>query len=297
MEKTVTVILPVHNASSCIDETLRALLSQTYSAHAMEIFVIDNGSADDTAERVKKYPVKLLFEHDKPGPYAARNKGLGQAKGEIIALTDANKVPDKNWIQAGVDALENKPGDLAGGHILFSLGDNPTAAEVFDAATFNNNRNLVLKEHGSAAGNLFFKKELLETIGMFPETFRSGMDIWWTQRAVRKGYKLVFAERAVVRCKPRTFIRILRKSYRVGKVHPFNMKQNGKKTGYIFGQVIRTFAPPKIKPLKEKLAELQQQKQPMFLRIWSVAWLSKICMGAGRARGLLFMNQTTRDFT
>jgi len=296
LEKTVSVIIPVYNASFYIDETLRALLSQTYSSKAIEILVVDNGSTDGTEEIVKKYPVKLIFEREKAGPYAARNKGLLQAKGEIIALTDANKVPDKNWIESGVRALERKNSHLAGGDIIFELGNDPSAAELYDAITFNNNRNLVLFEQGSATGNLFFKKKILDELGLFPDVFRSGMDIWWTQRAVRLGYKLVFADKAIVKCKPRTFVQVLCKSYRVGKVHPFNMKQNGKPASFIFGQVIRTFAPPKINPLKEKLTE-KQLNQQFFYKVWSVAWLSKICMGTGRARGFLFMNKRIQDFT
>jgi glycosyltransferase involved in cell wall biosynthesis len=290
LEKSVSVIIPVHNASAFIDETLRSLTNQTYSTESTEIIVIDNGSTDTTPEIVKKYPVTLLYENSKPGPYPARNKGFAHARGEIIALIDANKIPDKNWLQAGTECLEKEKADLAGGNILFDLNENPSASQLYDAITFNNNRSLVLNEGGSAAGNLFFRRELLKALGPFPEKFRSGMDIWWSQRAVRNGYKLVFAEHAVVWCKPRNFRDVLRKSYRVGKAHPFNMKQNGVSPVSVLSRIFRTFAPPKVWPLKQRLGQLKQTRVS-FIHIWLVAWLGKILMGMGRINGLLYMKK------
>jgi glycosyltransferase AglE len=290
LEKSVSVIIPVLNASLYIDDVLEALLNQSYSPEATEIIFIDNGSADETTTIIENYPVTLLLEHDKAGPYAARNKGFQKAKGEIIALLDANKIPDNDWLKEGIEALERENADLAGGEILFDLNDRPTASEVYDAITFNNNRRLVLTERGSAAGNLFFRRALLDTMGEFPGGFRSGMDIWWTQQAVRNNCKLIFAEKAIVYCKPRKFRQVLRKSFRVGKTHPFNMKQNGYTTGYIINRIFRTFAPPEIRSVSENMKKINQSESSL-LQVWTVAWLSKICMGCGRCRGLFSMGK------
>jgi len=288
LKPTVSVIIPVLNASETIRELLDVLHQQTYDADKTEIFIIDNGSDDDTITKARQYPVTVLQEASMKSPYAARNLGLKQAKGEIIAMTDANKIPEKTWIEEGVEALNSEKADLAGGDIQFLLSDQPAAAEVFDAMTFNDNRRFVAEENGAATGNLFFRKDVLREMGFFPEEARSGMDIWWTQLAVRSGYRLVFAGKAVVWCKPRSYRQVLNKSYRVGISHPFNQKQAGKSTTYILMMIFRTFMPPKVRPLKEKMNNMKPDVS--ISSVWRVAWLSKIYMGFGRISGLFRMN-------
>ena len=293
LKPLVSVIVPVLNVSSTIDELMDALNRQTYPDESTEIIIVDNGSTDNTVEKVREHDVILLTEHSVKSPYAARNRGFEKAGGTIFALTDANKIPDKNWIENGIKALSNSNADIAGGNILFDLGENPTTAEIYDSVMFNNNENLVHNEGGSAAGNLFFKREVLNEIGPFPENFRSGMDIWWTQKAVNKGFKLVYAYEAVVFCKPRKLKAVLKKSYRVGKTHPFNLYQSGKSVSYIIGMIIRTFAPPRIRQVNHQIEKTGLSVS--FTRFWGISWLSKICLGFGRIKGLAELNGKLED--
>ena len=142
----------------------------------------------------------------------------------------------------------------------------------------------VVAQQRSAAGNLFFKKEVLGKVGNFPDTFRSGMDIWWTAEAVESGFKIVFAEKSIVYCQPRKLKSLLKKSWRVGVLHPVIFQQQGQSLFYILGQTFRTFAPPKTWELKQKIGGLNHSVS--FGKVWGVAWLSKIMMGFGRIRGL-----------
>ncbi|TVR15935.1 MAG: glycosyltransferase [Balneolaceae bacterium] len=285
MENFVSVIVPVKNASDTIDEFLTALKSQNWSGNQFEIIVVDNGSVDDTISRVEKYPVRLFFESNKSGPYSARNLGISYAKGNIIALTDANKIPEQNWIKKGVKALASNNAGLAAGKITFEISEESSSSEVYDALTYNNNKKLVEEEGAATTGNLFFYRDVYDQIDGFPENIRSGMDIWWTKKAVKCGFKLVYSEDAVVVCKPRYFKEILKKSYRVGKSHPHNLKADGVSSVSIFMMTLRTFAPPKIKPLKESI--LQTGLAVNLMPVWFVAWQSKIFMALGRLNGLL----------
>lgn len=284
MKSKVSVIIPVLNAAGLLKRVLTSLSEQSYPKELTEIIVVDNGSTDNSINVAKSFDVKLVTELNRKSPYAARNIGFDHATGSIIALTDANKIPDKHWIEQGVEAMEANNADLAGGQISFELGEKSTAAHICDAITYNNNRYFVIEQKRSAAGNLFFKKELLDEIGMFPDIFRSGMDIWWTAKAVNAGHKIVFADKSVVYCQPRGLQSLLKKSWRVGVLHPVIFQQQGRSLFYILGQTFRTFAPPKVHELRQKLQKIEHPYS--LASVWGVAWLNRIMMGFGRIRGL-----------
>ncbi len=285
MKNFVSVIVPVKNASGTIDEFLTALKNQSWPGNQFEIIVVDNGSGDDTITKVGKHSVKLLIESNKIGPYSARNLGISHAKGNIIALIDANKIPEHNWIEKGVRALIEKKVDLAAGKITFNISEKSSPSEVYDALTYNNNKKLVKEEGAATTGNLFFYRDVYNQVGSFPENVRSGMDIWWTKKAVKNGFKLIYIDDATVVCKPRRFMDVLKKSYRVGTSHPHNLRADGNSSVYIFMMALRTFAPPKIKPLKEGIH--QYETAVNWVPVWFVAWQSKIFMALGRFNGLL----------
>jgi glycosyltransferase involved in cell wall biosynthesis len=108
MKKTevkVSVILPVCNAERYIEDCIKALLTQSYPEDCYEIIAIDNNSTDGSTEIIKHYPhIKLLMEH-KQGSYAARNQGITEAKGEIIAFTDSDSAVSTDWLHNIVSAM------------------------------------------------------------------------------------------------------------------------------------------------------------------------------------------------
>lgn len=286
MKPTVSVIIPVLNNCSQLKENLTALSCQNYPSDKIEIIVVDNGSDENISECVCEFPVKLLFNTKYKSPYAARNTGFAASSGEIVAFTDSNKTPSAEWINEGVRALEQNRADLVGGEILFSLSEKPSAAEVFDAAFFNNNRTLVASEGAAVTGNLFIRREIMRDVGIFPNRFRSGMDVWWTRKAVSQGYKLVFSEQAVVTCKPRKFVSLMKKSIRVGTSHPIIRKKAGDSTLKIFGNIIRTFAPPGFFWLRKKIKPTGNYRLLFIMKLWMVTWAYKWFLGYGRIKGL-----------
>ena len=83
----VTVIIPTYNRGWILKEAIDSVLSQDFED--FELIVVDDGSTDNTREIVGAYDVMLLHE-PKPGPSAARNRGLYHASGEIVAYLDAD---------------------------------------------------------------------------------------------------------------------------------------------------------------------------------------------------------------
>jgi glycosyltransferase involved in cell wall biosynthesis len=103
----VTVIIPAYNAASTINETLTSVRGQTY--RNIEVLVIDDGSGDDTAAIVSKHAsedcrVRLVTQPNS-GVAAARNRGIAEARGDLIAPVDADDVWASTKLEKQVDAL------------------------------------------------------------------------------------------------------------------------------------------------------------------------------------------------
>jgi O-antigen biosynthesis protein len=93
----ISVIIPVYNSEKTLNLCLDSFLNQTYKNY--EIIVIDNNSTDSSGGIIKNYKnFRYIFEKKKGRSYA-RNAGIKQASGEIIAMTDSDCVVPKNWIE------------------------------------------------------------------------------------------------------------------------------------------------------------------------------------------------------
>lgn len=106
---TISVILPTYNAEKDLEACLQSIRKQEYPKEKIEIFVIDGGSKDKTLEIAKQYNTQILFN---PWRDCDQGKSIGlkHAKGEIIALIDAdNELSSTKWFQTMVvPLLEDK---------------------------------------------------------------------------------------------------------------------------------------------------------------------------------------------
>ncbi len=99
----VSVVIPVYNAASTICETVDSVLRQTYQ-HT-EIVIVNDGSTDETAAVLAQYGDRITVIHQSnAGLASARNTGCGAARGEFIALLDADDrcVPERIAVQVAV---------------------------------------------------------------------------------------------------------------------------------------------------------------------------------------------------
>ena len=89
---TVSVVVPFLTHGERLELCLRALEAQTYPRERYNVLVVDNGGIlpRDFAAR---WPSVSVLREDKPGSYAARNRGIGVSRGEIVCFTDADCVP------------------------------------------------------------------------------------------------------------------------------------------------------------------------------------------------------------
>lgn len=93
-----SVIVPFLNEEPYIERCIRSLLNQDFDKIGYELIFVDNGSEDRSAEIVRNFPeVKLVYEKIK-NVEIARNRGVGLARGEILAFTDADCTVSPRWL-------------------------------------------------------------------------------------------------------------------------------------------------------------------------------------------------------
>lgn len=90
-EPLISVVIDTFNYGRFIEEAINSVLSQDFPLNKVQILVVDDGSTDDTSVRVKKYGPRVeYFRKPNGGQASALNYGIERARGEIIALLDAD---------------------------------------------------------------------------------------------------------------------------------------------------------------------------------------------------------------
>ena len=89
----ISVVIPLYNKEEQIADTLQSIFAQTFQD--FEIVIVDDGSTDNSVEEVEKFDdsrIRLIHQTN-AGVSAARNRGIEEARGELIAFLDA----DDEW--------------------------------------------------------------------------------------------------------------------------------------------------------------------------------------------------------
>ncbi|QDZ40716.1 glycosyltransferase family 2 protein [Euhalothece natronophila Z-M001] len=201
-EKTpfVSVIIPTYHDWERLKICLEALSNQTYQIENFEIIVVNNSPEDEPPYKIEKNNVRL-FKEPKLGSYAARNKGIKNSRGEIIAFTDSDCIPDQNWLEQGVFQLVStlNCGLVAGKiNIFYKNSSFPTDFEIYEKVTAFPQEKYIKRFQFGATANLFTYKSVIETVGKFNEKLQSRGDLEWGQRVFATGYRQIYAENACV---------------------------------------------------------------------------------------------------
>lgn len=206
---SVSVIIPVYNDAARLRSCLQRLAQQTgFAAGEVEVLVVDNGSTPPLAAAEGELASILgeraglrLLEEPQPGSYAARNRGLQAARGPILAFTDADCLPQSDWLERGVAAMR-RLGErgIVGGHVeLFPKREGrPNAVECFDMAANLDQAWVVRHINAAITANLMTTRATVDAVGAFDAARTTGGDIEWSQRVYRAGYPLVYEETAIV---------------------------------------------------------------------------------------------------
>ena len=232
----VSVIIPVYNGGAQLPACLLALEHQTYPRDRYEVIVVDNGSTDDSRNVAAQHAGVRLEVEPGLGSYAARNRGIAVAKGDVLAFTDADCIPAPDWIARGVAQLDRTPDvGLVGGRIEVPSLSGPSTLELYEGLFEFDQRRFI--EHGRFAmtANLFTRASVLRCVGSFDAQLKSVGDREWGNRVAAAGYALAFGDDVVVRHPARDSMRsLLRKRLRVAGGHHDLAQRNGHSTRSFF---------------------------------------------------------------
>lgn len=103
----VSVLIPVYNCRKYIGAAIESVLAQTFQD--FDIIVVDDGSLDETASIVKKYPRVLYIYQTHQGVAAARNRAIKEAKSDWISFLDADDLMVPEKLEKQVAYMEKNP--------------------------------------------------------------------------------------------------------------------------------------------------------------------------------------------
>jgi glycosyltransferase involved in cell wall biosynthesis len=172
----ISVVIPAFNEEKFIGKTLFSLLEQDFKD--FEIIVVDNNSTDKTAKIAKKFGAILISEKNQ-GVAFARQKGFLNAKGKIVASTDADTILPRNWLSRIFEEFEKNENLVAfGGSCYFYSG--PILVRL--ASRYFLNLFLIFDKFFSGGWNLMgcnmaIKKEAFLKIGGFNTNLRMNEDV------------------------------------------------------------------------------------------------------------------------
>ena len=97
----ISVVIAAHNQRDRLRLVLSGLAIQTFSEGQFEVIVVDDGSTDGTEDFLREYehiPIKVIPLHTNVGRCRARNIGIAEAQGDLVAFLDGDALPGPDWL-------------------------------------------------------------------------------------------------------------------------------------------------------------------------------------------------------
>jgi hypothetical protein len=200
----VSVVMATYKRPALLARCLEAIGAQSLAAGDYEVVVVDDGRSADTRELVEATAarwqarggpaLRVLEPEGTRGPAGARNRGWRAAGAPVIAFTDDDTIPDRDWLREGLLALGEGDRVAVWGRVHVPLPERMT----------DNARNTAGLENATfVTANCFVRRVALERVGGFDERFtrawREDTDLYFALLAAHPGAgRVAAAPRALV---------------------------------------------------------------------------------------------------
>jgi cellulose synthase/poly-beta-1,6-N-acetylglucosamine synthase-like glycosyltransferase len=205
---TVSVIIPLYNAEKDLPDLLTCLWNQIYPLSQVEYCLINNNSQDRTSQLLtsaqveankKGMMLKVEQENKIQSSYAARNQGIRQTTGEIIAFTDGDCRPMEDWLTILVQPFQRPTIGMVAGELQALPAPSLLAkyAERYDVLSQKFALDHPFYPYGQTA-NLALRRSILKQVGLFRPYLTTGGDAdlcWRIQQET--DWQITFAPQAI----------------------------------------------------------------------------------------------------
>jgi O-antigen biosynthesis protein len=243
MTPFISVIVPVRNGERTLGDCLASLLRSDYPEERREVLVVDNASRDRTAEVAASFRVRVVRE-PRRGLSHARNRGIEEAHGELLAFTDADCVVTGSWLAELVAAFGEDGVAAAAGRTLAFPPRTP--AERYMAR-----RKIAFGEWSEphplpyfVFSNAALRREVFKRVGRFDPSFKGGsedIDLAW--RFLQAGYQLRRRPKAIVFHRHRTSGRgLLRQHAGYGRAQARLVRKHPERVSWSWRREARAWA-------------------------------------------------------
>jgi glycosyltransferase involved in cell wall biosynthesis len=178
---SISVVMPAWNAARYIGDAIDSVLSQSVAPD--EIIIVNDGSADHTAECVRKFGSRVtLIEQSNAGAAAGRNRGIAEAHGEAIALLDADDLmaPRRLELQGALLTLNPDCAITLGRQLTFR-------SEQERLALGSGTVKLTAVRAGYVPSAAMVRASAFALVGPFDASLRIGDFLEWIRRAQARG--------------------------------------------------------------------------------------------------------------
>lgn len=222
-ERTASVVIPARNEGRSITRLIHSVMQQAPPGWAVEVVVVDDGSADDTAARARAAGARVVELGSRPGggnPAAARNRGALAAAGDPLIFLDADCLPAPGWL-ARLLAGHESGAAVVGGALDLPGGLSPMARCDYYCGWYHvHSRRPAGEVPNHPPGNLSVRRDEFARTPGFTEqqpVAYAHEELAWQAEIRRRGGRVVFDPRAIVYHYNRPgFRNLLRRNYRWG---------------------------------------------------------------------------------
>ncbi|MBE9144578.1 glycosyltransferase [Planktothrix mougeotii] len=174
----ISVVIPAYNAEKTIKQTIDSILNQTFQD--FEIIVINDGSTDSTLDIVSHIhdPRIQVFSYPNSGAPTSRNRGLALAKGEYIALLDADDLWTPDKLESQYQALKNHPQAAVAYSWTDYIDESGNFLKSGRHLTFNGDvyAELLIQNFLENGSNPLIRREAFAEVGEFDPSLLGGQD-------------------------------------------------------------------------------------------------------------------------